>query len=72
MGISFLLIKFTQLIPKHGRNQNYCTVCEEDYEDYLTVNQILYSILKSSITKEMLMVTNGQLICDKCNAGSEN
>lgn len=37
----FVLI---QLIAKHGRKKNYCSVCKAEYEDYLEVLSHLISI----------------------------
>jgi hypothetical protein len=48
------LSRVTQMIAKHGRKKNYCSVCRVDYEDYLLVRRLLRSIL-------MILATVGNL-----------
>ena len=34
----FAFYLIIQMVAKHGRMKNYCSVCRTDYEDYLEVD----------------------------------
>lgn len=42
--------RVTQMVAKHGRKKNYCSVCRVDYEDYLLVRPSPCSTSTTPIT----------------------
>lgn len=58
MILSFSSFRVTQMVAKHGRKKNYCSVCRVDYEDYLLVTPSPCSISTISTTAGSLEPTS--------------
>lgn len=68
---SNFFFKVTQMVAKHGRKKNYCSVCRVDYEDYLQVFIFLCSISRISTIDGSFGQTSSANSSSKLNINSK-